>query len=190
MIRLETERLILRDYTPADEEEYSQLKTNEKAMGRYMRDIMPHSREEAQAEFASMLADAAKGPEREFYFLRAELKDGTQIGSVGYTVYGRTPVGKLCHAGYFYLSEFWGQGYGAEAFQRVLGFAFLEDGVYRMNTGCLVENRGSERIMQKCGMVKEAGRAQWQWHDGAMKDRVEYRLLLQEFLAGNGLAGA
>lgn len=185
-IRLETERMILRDYTPADEEEYYRLKTNEKTMGRYMRDIMLHSREEAREEFAAVLADAAK-PERKFCFLRAERKeDGIQMGSVGYTVEGRTPAGKLVHAGYFYLPEFWGRGYGTEAFRRVMDFAFLEDGVYRLSTGCLAENKGSERIMRKCGLVKEAERPGWEWHDGEMKTRLEYRLLLPEYMELRG----
>ena len=59
MVFLETPRLILRDYTLADEEEYYQLKTDEKTMERYMRDIMPHSREEAHEEFAGILKETA-----------------------------------------------------------------------------------------------------------------------------------
>jgi ribosomal-protein-alanine N-acetyltransferase len=31
--------------------------------------------------------------------------------------------------------------------------------------------------MQKCGMIKEADFKSYTWHDGRMKDRVEYRLL-------------
>lgn len=189
MVFLETPRLILRDYTLADEEEYYQLKTDEKTMGRYMRDIMPHSREEAHEEFAGILADA-QSPERTFYFLRVEGKDGVQMGSTGYTVIGRTPLGKICHVGYFYFPAFWGQGYGSEAFGAVLDFAFQEDHVYRMNTGCLEENRASQRIMQKCGMIKEARRPNWEWHDGQMKTRLEYRLLREEYEAKRGVQRA
>ena len=35
--------------------------------------------------------------------------------------------------------------------------------------------------MRKCGMVKEAELKSFAWHDGQMKDRVEYRLLKDEF---------
>ncbi len=183
MIHLETQRLVLRDYIFQDEEEYYQLKSNSETMGRYMQDIMVHSREEAHEEFARVLADA-KTLERTFYFLRAELKEsGQQVGSVGYTVERRTPVGKLVHAGYFYLPEFWGKGYGTEAFQEVIRFAFQEDGVYRISTGCRQENQGSRRIMEKCGMVKEAERKNWEWHEGEMKTRLEYRLLREEYEA-------
>lgn len=181
MIWLETPRLVLRDYTPADLEEYYLLKSDEGAMARYQWEIMLHSREEAREEFARLLADA-QGPERSFYFLRVERKeDGRQLGSAGYTVTERPPAGKLVHAGYFYFPEFWGRGYGTEAMGAVIRFAFMEDGVYRLSTGCLQENRGSERVMQKCGMVLEAVRPGWTWHEGQMKTRLEYRLLREEF---------
>ena len=60
-------------------------------------------------------------------------------------------------------------------------FAFEEDGVYRVSTGCLAENQGSRRIMEKCGMIKEAERPGWTWHEGEMKTRLEYRLLREEY---------
>lgn len=172
-IRLETARLVLRDYCPDDEEEYFLLKSHPKTMY-YLQDIMVHSREESREDFAHVLADAAR-PDRTFYFLRAELKEtGQQIGSVGYTVVEVNPMGKHVGAGYFYLPEFWGQGFGTEAMERVLRFAFEENGVYRVSTGCLAENRGSERVMQKCGMTLEATRPNWTWHDGQLKERHEY----------------
>lgn len=188
MIELTTPRLRLRDYVPADEEAYYQLKSCPKTMY-YLQDIMFHSREEAREDFAQVLADA-KRPDRTFYFLRAELREnGRQAGSVGYTVQDRTPVGKLVHAGYFYLPEFWGQGLGTEALAELLRFAFREDGVYRFSTGCLAENVGSRRVMEKCGLIREAEKPGWQWHDGQMKTRLEYRLLRREYEERDGAVG-
>ena len=40
---------------------------------------------------------------------------------------------------------------------------------------------GSEQVMIKCGMVKEAQRPGWEWHDGKLKTRLEYRLLKPEW---------
>ena len=58
----------------------------------------------------------------------------------------------------------------------------LQDCVYRIVAGCRAENHASERIMQKCGMVKEAEFKCHTWRDGQMKDRVEYRLLKKEYM--------
>lgn len=68
-----------------------------------------------------------------------------------------------------------------EQIRKVLEFAFLKNDVYRVTTGCLADNIGSERVMIKCGMVKEAEHIEWEWHDGKMKNRLEYRLLKKEW---------
>lgn len=125
--------------------------------------------------------------DRKFYFLHMECKDSReQVGSIGYTVTGDTPVGKIAGAGYFIYPEFWGKGYATEAMRRVLEFAFCDNHVYRVSTGCLAENAGSERVMQKCGMIREAEHVDYEWHDGKMKTRLEYRLLKREWSGKTG----
>lgn len=180
MIYLETERLILRDYREDDFDEYFRLKTDEKTMY-YLQDIQLFSKEEADEDFQMVLEDMKK-LDRKFYFLHMELKEShEQVGSVGYTVTDNTPAGKLVHAGYFTYPKFWGNGYTTEALKKVLEFAFTEHDVYRVTIGCLAENVGSERVMQKCGLIKEAEHVDYEWHDGKMKTRLEYRLLKQEW---------
>ena len=180
MIYLETERLILRDYHEDDFNEYYQLKTDSKTMY-YLQDIQLFSKEEAYQDFHKVLADMSDF-DRKYYFMHIELKDShEQVGSIGYTVMKDTPVGKIVGAGYFIYPKFWGKGYTTEAFQRVLEFAFSENNVYRVSTGCLAENIGSERVMQKCGLIKEAEHIDYEWHDGKMKTRLEYRFLKREW---------
>ena len=188
MIYLETERLILRDYREDDFNEYYRLKADSKNMY-YLQDIQLHTKEEAYDDFHKVLDDMSK-IDRKFYFMHIELKDShEQVGSIGYTVMNDTPVGKIVHAGYFIYPDFWGQGYATEAFRRVLEFAFSENNVYRMSTGCLAENIGSERVMQKCGLIKEAEHIDYEWHDGKMKTRLEYRLLKREWRQKNDPRG-
>lgn len=177
---LETDRLLLRDYEQRDMEAYYRLKSDTETMY-YLQDIKLASKEEAEADFAEVLKDI-KSENRRFYFFHIELKEThEQVGSIGYTVVDNTPAGKLVHAGYFTYPEFWGNGYVTEAFRKVLEFAFTENNVYRVTTGCLKENTGSERVMQKAGMIKEAEHVDWEWHDGKMKTRLEYRLLKAEW---------
>lgn len=179
-MRLETKRLILRDYEECDIEAYFKLKSDSKTMY-YLQDIQLYTKEEAEEDFANVLQDM-KSDDRKFYFLHIELKDShEQVGSVGYTVTENTPVGKLVHAGYFIYPKFWNHGYVTEAFKKILDFAFLENDVYRVTTGCLAENVGSEKVMKKCGMIKEAEHIDWEWHGGRMKTRVEYRMLRNEY---------
>ena len=175
-----TARLILREYQADDREAYFRLKSDPATMY-YLQDIRLPSQEAADRDLADVLADQGS-PNRRFYFFHIEMKEThEQVGSIGYTVADRTPLGKLVHAGYFTYLRFWNSGYTTEALRRVIEFAFAENGVYRIATGCLTENKGSERVMQKCGMIKEAEHIAWEWHDGRMKDRAEYRLLRPEW---------
>jgi len=120
------------------------------------------------------------------YFFTIEHRETKQyIGTVGYAVVQTTPVGKVVDAGYAILPEYRGQGYTTEAFHALIRFAFEEDGVYRLVAGCRAENRASEHVMQKCGMVKEAEFKCHTWHNGQMKDRVEYRMLKDEYQCKN-----
>lgn len=59
---------------------------------------------------------------------------------------------KTVHLGYFTYPKFWGNGYVTEALHKVLEYAFTQNDVYRVTTGCLAENIGSERVMQKNGL--------------------------------------
>ena len=180
MIKLTTDRLILRDYCEGDFEAYYKLKTDEETMY-YMQDIKLGSREEGKKDFADVLKDM-KSEHRKFFFLHMELKEThEQVGSIGYTVVDETPIGKIVHLGYFTYKKFWGNGYTSEALGKLLEFAFTKDNVYRVTTGCLKENVGSEKVMIKNGLIKEAEHIDYEWHDGKMKTRLEYRLLKREW---------
>ena len=186
-IRLETERLILRDYNENDFDAYYRLKTDDRTMY-YLQDIRLKSIDAGKADFADVLDDM-KQTNRKYYFLHMELKDShEQVGSIGYTVTDESPAGKMVHLGYFTYPRFWGNGYTSEALQKVLEYAFTVDNVYRVKTGCLAENIGSERVMQKNGMIREAEYPDYEWHDGKMKTRLEYRLLKTEWEKGKDTA--
>lgn len=175
-----TDRLILRDYKETDKDVYFKLKSDKDTMY-YLQDIQLFTQEEADEDFANVLADI-ESEDRKFYFFHVELKEThEQVGSVGYTVVDHTPLGKLVHVGYFTYPQFWNNGYVTEALQKVLEYAFTENQVYRVTTGCLKENIGSEKVMIKCGLIKEAEHIDWEWHDGKMKTRLEYRLLKREW---------
>jgi ribosomal-protein-alanine N-acetyltransferase len=180
MIRLTTERLIIRDPLSSDIDGWHRLLSDSGTMY-YLPDIITRSLDESRQNLEAAVADV-QNPDRTKYFLAIEDKTaGAFIGTVGYTVTANTPVGKLVGAGYFILPEYHGQGYMTEAFKDVIRFAFEDNAVYRISTGCLSENRASERVMQKCGLIKEAEYKSYVWHDGRMKDRVEYRLLKDEW---------
>jgi len=180
MIRLETERLVIRDPLPSDIGGWHGLLSDAKAMV-YLPDIMTRSLAESRRNLEEAIREAHDPRRTKYFFALEHGATGAFVGSAGYTVTEETPLGKFAHAGYFMRPEYHGQGLMTEAMREILRFAFEDGGVYRIGTGCLAENRASERVMQKCGMIKEAEHISHTWHDGRAKDRVEYRLLRDEW---------
>jgi ribosomal-protein-alanine N-acetyltransferase len=49
------------------------------------------------------------------------------------------------HLGYFIKEKHWDKGYTTEAVKRIIEFAFNENNVYRIHTGCHKENNNMEK---------------------------------------------
>lgn len=131
--------------------------------------------EESETNFSQTIAEQSKSP-REKVFLRIELSDGAYVGEIGYTL-----SGDAADLGYFIRPELWNHGYTTEAAREVLRHAFEEVGVARVEAGCISENAGSERVMQKCGMTLQRLCPAHTLHEGMMKDRVYYAITVEQW---------
>jgi ribosomal-protein-alanine N-acetyltransferase len=180
MVQLYTERLIIRDHVLNDLMEHHELLSDEKSM-RYLPEIKTKNLSESRKNLIKSI-EAANSEDRKLYFFRIENKNTKEyIGEIGYTVTKETPFGKIVDMGYFTKEKYWGNGYTTESLKRVIEYAFEDNNVYRISTGCIKENKGSEKVMIKCGMIKEAEYKEYQFHESKLKDRVEYRLLKHEW---------
>ena len=124
MLRLETERMILRDFTEGDETAILKLKSNPQTMF-YLPGMHLSTLEEAQADLQKCLLDQTTAERRLVLFSLWRAKSKAEvIGSIGYTITLNTPLGQLADIGYFLLPQYWNQGYASEALARVIQFAF------------------------------------------------------------------
>ena len=180
MIKLLTDRLIIRDYVIEDLENHHKLLSDTIVMY-YLPDIKTENIDESRENLIKVLNDQGQKERNLYHFIIENNITNEFIGGIGYTVSNNTPYGKLVHMGYFIFQDYWNKGYTTEALKRVIKFAFEENYVYRIHTGCIKENKYSEKIMQKCGFLKEAEFKEYVFHDGRLKDRVEYRMLKNEW---------
>jgi len=105
------------------------------------------------------------------------------VGGIGYHIAAETPVGKIADPmGWFIMPEYQNKGYVTEAVLRVLEFAFLHDNCIRVVTACFKENIATQKVMAKAGFRQEAEKIQAMWHDGQMRDRLEFAINKDEFL--------
>lgn len=75
------------------------------------------------------------------------------IGTCGYVTW--KPQHRVAEIAYAIARPYWGQGLMSEAIRTVLRFGFERMELNRIEARCMVDNLGSERVMQKAGMTFE-----------------------------------
>ena len=63
--------------------------------------------------------------------------------------------GHQAELGYVLAKVVWGKGYMTEAVQALINWAFQQPTIYRVYATTSVDNAGSQRVMEKAGMLRE-----------------------------------
>ena len=70
--------------------------------------------------------------------------------------------------------KYWGKGYGTEAVELVVEFAFSELGLHKLTAGCYETNIASRRIFEKNGFVMEGIIKEGYFYDGKYIDALRF----------------
>jgi RimJ/RimL family protein N-acetyltransferase len=176
-ILITTPRLILREYFEADFE----------GVHNYARDAEtvhfmtwgPNTPEDT-SNFIKLAISQQTIEPRDHYHLVVTLKEGAQIiGGCGIHIH--RPEHKSAEIGYCFNKQFWKQGYATETMHALLEFGFETLQMHRIIATCNPLNTGSERVMQKNGLRKEAHFVQELWQKGRWRDSLLYAILESEW---------
>lgn len=77
--------------------------------------------------------------------------------------------------------EFRGKGYGIDAINTLLSFAFLELGLHRIEIGCYEFNEAAIRCFKMCGFREEGRQKERLYRDGKYWDSINYGLLRKQW---------
>jgi RimJ/RimL family protein N-acetyltransferase len=145
---IETERLLLRKFTPDDFAAVHSYASNRENVN-YML-FGPNTESQTRAFIDSVIKAAEKVPCTEYQYAVVLKKTGNLIGSCTIDVTeGKWVVGWLLHR------DHWKQGYGTEIGKALLAFGFDTLNLHRICASCHVDNIGSYRVMEKIGMRRE-----------------------------------
>lgn len=173
---LRTPRLLLREFTPADEDDVH-VYASDDATVRYM-DWGPNTREQTRIFLGEEIERASVSPRVHVGLAVQHLETGTVIGSIRLGLWPH----RNADIGYSYGSAWWRQGYGYEAAHAIAAHAFDALGVHRLWATCDTRNAGSYAIMEKLGMRREGTlRRNQPARDGGWRDTHVYGLLAQEW---------
>jgi RimJ/RimL family protein N-acetyltransferase len=178
---LTTERLVLRQFTMADEDNAVELDSDPDVM-HYITGGRASSREEIRADYLpSWMGYYTRYPGYGFWAAEA---DGAFIG----WFHLRPPVGSPPdepELGYRLRKAAWGKGYASEGSRALIDRAFADFGAQRVFAHTMAVNKASRRVMEKVGLVlTRTFHEDWPDHiPGEEFGEVEYAITRTEWLA-------
>jgi len=147
-VKIETERLILRDLENSDAAELAE-QGNEKEIN-YFVWYIPHPFREQDAK--KLIENRRKDyrKKRSIYELAIILKEsGKLIGLV--SLYNLDKENNRAKIGYWLGRDYRGKGYASETVKKMIEFGFKELNLNKLSAKALLENEKSNRLLEKLG---------------------------------------
>ena len=150
-MKLETERLILRDFVKDDWQRV--LEYQSKPL--YLRyNEWTERTPEAVQDFVGWFLDHQKQTPRIKFQLAVTLKSNDLlIGNCGIRM--NKPEAFQADIGYELDPSYWDQGYATEAARAIVDFGFSRFGLHRVWSWCVADNAGSAHVLEKLGLRQE-----------------------------------
>ncbi|MEO8236569.1 MAG: GNAT family N-acetyltransferase [Flavobacterium sp.] len=169
---IETERLILRQITNEDVKEIFELRSNPETM-KYIPRPLVKTTDDALEHIAMIEEKIVKNVGINWGIT---LKGRPEIlGIIGY--YRIQPENYRAEIGYMLLPEHHGKGIISEAVNRLITYGFDDLKLHSIEAVIDPQNFASEKVLQKCGFVKEAHFKESDFYEGKFLDKVIYSLL-------------
>jgi len=176
-MKIETERLILRDFVKNDWQRVLEYQSDPLYL-RY--NPWVKRTPDAVQDFVGWFLDQQVQKPRLKYQLAVVLKSNHQlIGNCGVRM---DKVGEIeANIGYEFDPNYWNHGYATEAAHAIVDFGFKHFGVHRIWADCVAENTGSAHVLEKLGMKLEGRLREKEYFKGKYWDALLYAILEQEW---------
>ncbi len=178
--RIETERLIIREWSESDFSPFLEIAIDPEVM-RYIGTGTAYTREQVREFLGRQSESVAR---HGFCVGALESKaDGQLLGHCG--IQYLDPGGDV-EVGWWLARSQWGQGFATEAGRGALTFAFDELNLDRVLALAHIENKASRRVMERLGMRFHRYLRGGEFGLPPLgAERVLYRILRQEFVRGS-----
>ena len=176
-MKIETERLILRDFVKEDWKQVLEYQSNPLYL-RY--NPWTERTPEAVQEFVGWFLDNQKEKPRIKFQLAITLKSNDLLnGNCGVRI--DTPDSVEADIGYELDPKLWNHGYATEATHAIVDFGFSHFGVHRIWANCVADNLGSAHVLEKLGMKLEGRLREKEFYKGNWWDTLLYSILEDEW---------
>ena len=180
---LETERLVLRQFTYADVPLLVELDSDPEVT-RFITGGLPTSREEIETEHLPAFLSYYESSTGFGFWAVVEKSSGAFLGWFHFRPAPGAPADQP-ELGYRLRRNAWGRGYATEGSRALIDAGFSIHGVRRVVAETMATNVASRRVMEKAGLVLvRTFHADWPYPiEGSEHGDVEYALSRDEWLA-------
>ena len=176
-MKLETERLTLRDFVKDDWQRVLEYQSDPLYL-RYNHWI--ERTPEAVQDFLGWFLDQQVQVPRIKYQLAVVLKSNNQlIGNCGVRI--EKPNALEANIGYELDPKHWMHGYATEAARAIVDFGFQHFGVHRIWADCVADNVWSAHVLEKLSMRFEGRLREKEYFKGRYWDELIYAILEEEW---------
>lgn len=115
--------------------------------------------------------------------MMSDAQNPKRIGllNLAYGGYGTSPHNRACNLGITLTAAYQNQGYGTEAVNWALDWAFRQANMHSVNLGSVEYNTRAHKCYEKCGFKLEGRRRQCFWHDRRWYDLFFFGILEDEW---------
>ena len=180
-MRLETERLILWEYTDKDKSDLI-ANINDADVTKFLRKVpFPYGEKDANWYLNKCKEDITKKPREEHSFAIELKKTGDFLGAVGLSEIDEFSGNATI--GYWLGKKAWRNGYMYEASKEILHFAFEDLKLRRIDIEADVDNEASNGLIKKLGFQYEGMRRQYRKTNATRKtpDANQYGMLKEDW---------
>ncbi len=182
-MRIETDRLVLREFVPSDWPAIEAYQRDERYWRFYERGPDAVDRREL---LDRLIAAQDEEPRRTYQLAVTMKESGRLIGNSGARLcrladFGASASSFEADIGYELDPSFWGRGLATEGARALVDFAFRELGVHRVWAYCLAANEPSWRLLERLGLTREGRLRENEWMQGKWWDTLLYGLLRQDW---------
>jgi RimJ/RimL family protein N-acetyltransferase len=176
-MKLETERLILRDFVEDDWQRVLEYQSDPLYLRYYE---WTERTPEAVQEFIGMFLDQPNQNPRTMFQLAVTLKSNKLlIGNCGVRMDKISDV--EADIGYELDPKYWNHGYATEAAHAIVDFGFRHFGVHRIWASLVADNAGSAHVLEKLGMKLEGRFREKAYYKDRWWDTLIYAILSEEW---------
>lgn len=180
-MRLETKRLILRNFKKSDLRALVENINNLKVSQYLLVVPFPYTKADAEWWINHCFKVSKENPPKSIEIAIESKSEKKIIGAIGLSKIDYSASASTF--GYWLGEKYWRQGIMSEALNEALKFAFEKLKLNKLEAGVFTENNASARLLEKLGFKKEGVKKQAvrAKSTGKVHDEIIYAMLRQEF---------